>query len=389
MTTSIGVFKTSLKEDERRVPIYPEHLARIDPEIQKRLFFEDSYGADYGFSDEYFSSRSQGVLSREELFRRCDVLLLPKPLPTDIRQMHEGQTLCGWCHCVQQREITQAAIDRKITVIAWESMNHWDEAGRKLLHIFYKNNEVAGYAAILHVLELLGMDGHYGPRRKVIVMGYGSVSRGAIYALQGRGFNNIHVYTRRPTHLVADQNPDVYYYQYKVEPDGAVFAKDADGRWRPFIDELASADVICNGVLQDTDDPTMFVRDNDLPRLKPRCVIVDISCDERMGFFFARPTSFESPTFLVGEQITYYSVDHTPTYLWNAASREISRALIPYLPELVKGPAAWQRNETLRRAIEIENGVVLNKKILAFQKREESYPHLALVAGRCAIGRIG
>lgn len=374
----MGAFKTSLKENERRVPIYPEHLPRIAPSIRKRLIFEAGYGLDYGYSDDYFAGQCGGVLPRKELFGRCHILVIPKPLPADINRMNEGQTLCGWCHCVQQREIAQAAIDRKITVIAWENMNHWDETGRKLLHIFYKNNELAGYAAIIHLLELLGMDGHYGPRKKVLVMGYGAVSRGAIYALQGRGFNNIHVYTQRPTHLVADQNPDVYFYHYEVTAEGAVFATEPDGERRPFIDVLANADIICNGMLQDTDNPTLFVREGELERLKPRSAIADISCDLGMGFFFARPTTFHDPIFSVGDHITYYSVDHTPTYLWNAASREISRALLPYLPDLAAGPDAWRRNDTLHKAIEIEHGVVLNKKILSFQKREPQYPHRAL-----------
>ena len=173
-------------------------------------------------------------------------------------------------------------------------MNHWSASGDKLLHVFYKNNEIAGYAAVLHSLQLLGRDGHYGPRRRVTVFGYGSVSRGAIYALQGRGFNNIHVFTRRSPHLVADQNPDVYYGQYMVAPDGGVSVRTSEGRIRSVLDELSESDIVCNGVLQDPTDPVIFVRDGDVAGLKPRSLIIDISCDPGMGFSFARPTSFSA-----------------------------------------------------------------------------------------------
>jgi len=94
-----------------------------------------------------------------------------------------------------------------------------------------------------------------------------------------------------------------------------------------------------------------------------------------MGFSFSNPITFDSPTLTVGDNITYYSVDHTPTYLWNAASREISRALLPFLPEIAAGPLAWDRNETIRRAIEIKDGIVNNQKILSFQKRDSQYPY--------------
>ena len=64
---------------------------------------------------------------------------------------------------------------------------------------------------------------------------------------------------------------------------------------------------------------------------------------------FARPTSFADPVFQIGERITYYSVDHTPTYLWNAASREISKALLPYLGIVAAGKSAWESNMTIQK----------------------------------------
>ena len=349
----IGLIRTSLKENEKRLPIYPEHLPWIDNALRKDLFFETNYGEDYGFGDDYFLEHSAGVISRQELFNQCDILILPKPVAEDLTMMKEHQVLWGWPHCVQQREITQIAIDRKLTLIAWEAMHLWSQSNEKIMHVFYKNNEIAGYSSVLHMLELLGMDGHYGPRKKVIVLGYGSVSRGAIYALQGRGFNNIHVYTKRPTHLVTDQNPDVYYHHIIMDENGSIWVDDMGDSVHPFIDDLSEADIICNGVLQDTDNPLMFVNNDQVHQMKPRSVVIDISCDEGMGFSFARPTTFESPVFSVGDHITYYSVDHTPTYLWNAASREISKTVIQYLPIIIGGEEAWEKDTTVSKAIEL------------------------------------
>lgn len=372
----IGVFRTSLKENERRVPIYPEHLPRFPEVLRKQMVFETGYGDAYGIADDYFVRLGATLADRDQLLSGSDLVLLPKPVPQDLARMRRGQTLFGWAHVVQQKAMTQMAIDHQLTVIAWEAMHHWNEKGERVLHIFYKNNEIAGYAAVLHCLQLLGIDGHYGPRRRVVVMGYGSVSRGAIYALQGRGFNNIHVFTRRPPHLVADQNPDVYHGQYYPVAEGRLMARTSDDAEHPLIDELSDADIICNGVLQDTDHPMMFVASDEVCRLKPRSLIVDISCDEGMGFAFARPTTFGDPVFTVGDGITYYSVDHTPSYLWNAASREISKAILPYLGAVAGGERAWRANMTVRKAIEIQEGVIRNPSILSFQRRVAEYPHV-------------
>ncbi len=371
----IGIFKTSLKENEYRVPIYPEHLGRINESLRSRMVFERDYGTDYGFPDGYLMGYGAAIAERCDLFSECDLLVLPKPMPGDLSQMKPGQVLFGWVHCVQQKVLTQLAIDHRLTIIAWEAMHHWTEAGEKLLHVFYKNNEIAGYAAVLHCLQLLGLDGHYGQRRRVVVLSYGSVSRGAIYALQGRGFNNIHVFTQRPPHLVFDQNPDVYYGQHYLGSNGTLMVRDPEGNERPMIEELCDADIIVNGILQNPNRPIMYVCKEEISKLKPRSLIIDISCDEGMGFPFARPTSFADAVFRVGDNITYYSVDHVPSYLWNAASREISKALLPYLEIVAEGEKAWGENVTINRAIEIRNGVIKNPNILSFQRRHSEYPH--------------
>ncbi len=369
----IAIFKTSLKENEKRIPLYPEHFPFISDKIKSALYLEKGYGEDFGYSDKQLESYCCSFLSRDELFSECDILILPKPTTSDLLKMHEKQILWGWVHCVQQHEITQIAIDKKITVIAWEAMHNWYK-NEKTLHIFYKNNEIAGYASVIHVLELLGMDGHYGPRRKVSIISYGSVSRGAIYALQGRGFNNLHVYTRRPTHLVADQNPDVYYYQLFMEHD-KYYCAPPIGNSKLFIDELSDSDIIINGILQDPVNPAIFVKNEQLLSLKHHAIIIDISCDEGMAFDFATPTTFERPLINLPNNISYYSVDHTPTYLWNAASREISKALIPFLTKLVDDEFDFHKECTLLNAIEIEEGNILNKNIISFQKRRDNFPY--------------
>ena len=147
-----------------------------------------------------------------------------------------------------------------------------------------------------------------------------------------------------------------------------------DGTRRQLVDVLADAGVIVNGILQDTDRPLMFLEDGDVERFVSGALIVDVSCDLGMGFPFARPTSFEEPTFAVGG-VTYYAVDHTPTYLWRSASWELSRVVVPFIETVIDGPEAWEGNATIRRAIEIREGVIRNPKVLSFQSRAAEYPH--------------
>lgn len=365
-----GMLGTSKKENEHRLPIHPEHLDRIPESLYPDLRFEQEYGSRFGLEEIDLGRYCGGLMTRPDLLASCDVVVAPKPLPEDLAAMRDGATLWGWPHCVQQEELTQIAIDKKLTLIAFEAMFY----GSGGVHIFYKNNELAGYCSVLHALELLGIDGHYGRRRSAAVLGFGSVGRGAVFALQGRGFHDITVFTQRPSFLVRDQVLGCRYQRMRRSSRGGVKTRRDDGKRVPLADELAHADVVVNATLQDTDRPLQFVSDKDVAKLRPGCLVVDVSADLGMGFPFARPTSFAEPTFEVGE-ITYYGVDHSPSYLWDAATWAISEGVLPYLSAVMKGPEGWEEETVVADAIEIRDGVVRNPKILSFQNRDEAYPH--------------
>ena len=372
----LGVIARSGKENERRLPLHPDHFHQIPPQLRRAMLFERGYGEPFGVSDEALSELFGGLADRDELLRDCDIVLLPKPLPGDLRAMRKGGILWGWPHCVQQPEITQIAINRKQTLLAWEAMFTWKRGGTPELHLFHRNNEMAGYCGVFHALEIAGLDGYYGPDLHAVVLSMGSVSRGAIYALRSRGIARIRVYTQRAPRAVHDQVIGCGYGQMLAGTgDSGMVVIEEDGDRRPLVEVLAESDLIVNGILQNTDHPLMFLRESEEIKLKRGSLIIDISSDLKMGFPFARPTSFEKPTIDLNG-VLYYGVDHTPSYLWRSATWEISRVVVAYLEAVAGGPSQWEKDETLQRAVEIRDGIVQNPKILRFQKRSEQYPHL-------------
>ena len=375
-TLKVGVIGTSKKEDERRFPIHPGHLLRIPEALRRQLIFEEGYGAPFGIADSEIAALTGGIATRHELLADIGTVIINKPVLADLQELREGGTLWGYVHCVQQREITQAALDRKQTLIAFEDMFVWSPDGHIGRHTFYKNNEMAGYCAVIHALQLKGIDGHYGNQRKVVIFGFGAVSRGAIYALKAHGFRDITICIQRPDHEVREEVLDCNYLtiQEGGEGEARMVVVEHDGTTRPLTDLISETDIIVNGTFQDTEYPTDFVIEAESACLKPNSLIVDVSCDEGMGFFFARPTTFKNPMFKY-ETVDYYAVDHTPSYLWESATRSISAALIVYLPTVLAGRDSWQKNETIRQAINIDGGVIQNASILTFQKREPDYPH--------------
>ncbi len=373
---SLGLVGTSRKPDEHRLPIHPAHVERIDPGLRRRIFLECGYGRRFGVSDDRLAALVGGLRAREQLLQECDVVLIPKPEIEDLTGLRPGAVLWGWPHCVQNEDITQAAIDRRLTLIAWEAMHHWTHEGNFSLHVFHKNNEIAGYSSVLHALGLRGTTGAYGRRLRAAVISFGATARGAVTALFALGVHDVTVLTHRSVSAVAAPIAPARLVHYDRDParPGQTLALNRPES-ESVAEFLAEHDIVVNCILQDTDEPLMFVMDDELGLFTPGSLIIDVSCDEGMAFEWARPTSFADPTFTVGAGVTYYAVDHSPSFLWNSATWEISEALIPFLGTVMSGEAAWDEDHTIHRAIEIRGGVVENPRILSFQSRSASFPH--------------
>ena len=375
---SLGVMARSLKENERRLPLHPDHFGRIPDDLRGSVYLERGYGDGFGVSDDQLKSRVAGLRTREQLVAECDVILQPKPLLRDIAEMRVGQALWGWPHCVQDKELTQLAIEQELTLIAFEAMNHWNSDGSFNLHVFHKNNELAGYCSVLHAMKIAGSTGAYGRRLRAVVIGFGATARGAVTALNALGVYDVDVLTHRGVAAVAAPIHSARIVHFDEDTTGRVSHAVTENGRVPLAGFLAEHDIIVNCVLQDTDAPLMFMTDDDLADMTPGTLVVDVSCDEAMGFSWARPTTFADPTFVVGENVLYYSVDHSPSYLWNSATWEISEALLPFLPAVLGGSGAWDADPTVRRAIEIRDGVIQNPAILSFQGRALKHPHWPL-----------
>ncbi|WP_405909468.1 MULTISPECIES: N(5)-(carboxyethyl)ornithine synthase [unclassified Streptomyces] len=373
---SLGVISSSNKENEFRLPLHPAHLGRIGPDVREKIFLEQGYGERFGVGDDALRPLVAGLRSREQLIAECDVLMLPKPMHEDVAELRRGQVLWGWPHCVQDDTMTQLAIDRQLTLIAWEAMNHWTSTGAFSVHVFHKNNELAGYCSVLHALQLGGLTGSYGRRLRAVVISFGATARGAVTGLGAMGVSDVTVLTQRAAAAVASPMPSVVmgHFEEQADDPSKLRAITAAGS-APLAEYLAGFDIIVNCVLQDTDSPLMFVTDEELAQFKPGTFFVDVACDEGMGFEWARPTTFGDPMPMVGPGCHYYGVDHSPSHMWNSATWEISEALLPYLRKVMSGPTAWEADATVSKAIEIRDGIVRNPKILSFQHRSAAYPH--------------
>ena len=212
----------SHKENEKRRALIPGHAKCLKhPEC---IFIEKGYGNVLGYTDEDYINQGINVASREDILKK-DIVCDPKIGDGDyLEELHE-QIIFGWIHAVQNRDITDRIIANKLTAYAWEDMF---EEGR---HSFWRNNEIAGEAAVIHAYMCYGV---FPYNTKAAVLGRGNIARGAIKTLNFLG-------------------ADVMQYDRRTE---GLFRK-----------ELHKFDVVVNAILWDTNRKDHIIYREDLTQV--------------------------------------------------------------------------------------------------------------------------
>jgi N5-(carboxyethyl)ornithine synthase len=312
-------FLISNKENENRRALLPHDIKGI--KHKNSIYVEKNYGKVLGFSDIDYLNEGVHICSRDEIFD-LEIICDPKIGDSDYLNGLSQQVIFGWVHAVQNEDITNILIKNKLTVFAWEDMFYENR------HVFWRNNEIAGEAAIMHAFLCYGK---FPYNTKVALLGRGNIARGALKILTFMG-------------------ADVVVYNRKTE--------------NLFIKELSQFDVIVNAILWDTSRKDHIIYRHDLKRIKKGSLIIDISCDRNGAVESSIPTSIDNPTYVV-DGIIHYVVDHTPALFYKTTSESLSKIVSTYIDKLIDG----NYDETLLNSMIIEDGNLLDEKIKHLQKR--------------------
>lgn len=312
-------FPISDKENENRRALVLDDIKKI--RNKDFLYFESGYGLNLGYNDEDIKLLGCHVESHEDVLKK-DVIVDPKIGDADFLKTLKNQTIFGWIHAVQNKNITDVILDNNLNVFAWEDMY---ENGR---HVFWRNNEIAGEAAIMHAYQCFGVMPY---NTKVALLGRGNTARGAQKILTLLG-------------------ADVTVYTKKME--------------KLLHEELPQYDVIVNAILWDTNRTDHIIFRNDLKRMKKNSMIIDISCDRHGGIETSIPTTIDDPVYVV-DGVKHYAVDHTPSLFYKTTSQSISEQVCKYIDLLCEE----KYNQVLNKANCISNGKILDKRIIEFQNR--------------------
>lgn len=321
-------FIISHKNGEKRRAILPNDIKK-NVQNPQQLFFEKGYGESVGVSDEEYIEAGCSIVSREEALA-CDVIADVKLGDADyLDEIAPNKILFGWAHAVQNIPFTSNILKNNHTVIAWEDIF---ENGR---YIFYRNREVAGEAAIMHAYRYCGKMPY---DTKVAILGNGQTAKGALRILHGLGAD-VDVYNRRLEKLFREK-----MYEY---------------------------DVLVNCILWDTNRTDRIIYAEDLKKMKPGTLIIDVSCDPYLEIETSHPMPIDDPVYVV-DGVIHYTVDNTPGMFPITITKVLSEGVSRYVDYIIKNEIEnYPKN--LNTAVVIENGHIRDERITTFRMARNEF----------------
>ena len=311
----------SHKNGEKRRALLPEQVKLLSHPEQ--LYFEQGYGESVGHVDEEYISAGAHVVPREEALK-CDIITDVKLGDADyFETLDDNKILFGWAHAVQGIDFTSAVLNHNHTVVAWEEIY---EDGR---YIFYRNREVAGEAAIMHAFRYSGKMPY---DCRVAILGNGQTAKGALRILHGLG-------------------AEVDIYPRKFE--------------KLFVKKMYDYDVLVNCVMWDTSRTDRIIYKEDLKKMKPGTLIIDVSCDPHLEIETSHPTTIDDPVYIV-DGVIHYAVDNTPAMYPITVTKVLSEGIARYVDILVADELD-QYPENLKKATQIIDGHIVDSRISDFR----------------------
>jgi alanine dehydrogenase len=347
-----------IKLDEYRVAMLPvgvEELVRRGHTV----IVEAGAGLGSGIADhDYLKQGCDMVSGPQEIFERADLIVKVKePMPEEWPLIRKGQALFTYFHFAADRKLTEAMLASGATSIAYETLA--DDRGR--LPLLTPMSEVAGRMSIQEGAKYLERPQQ---GRGILLGGVPGVAPACITILGGGvvGANAAKIAAGFNADItILDVNMDRLRYLDDIMPPNVncLFSDRHTIR-----EQIRKADLVVGAVLIPGAKAPMLVEKDDLQRMQPGSVIIDVAIDQGGCIATSRPTSHSNPTYMVND-VLHYCVTNMPGAVGRTSTFALCNVTLPWVIEIAeRGIEAAARDlKPVARAINTFAGEVTNKAV--------------------------
>ncbi|MGL5828526.1 MAG: alanine dehydrogenase, partial [Angustibacter sp.] len=297
-------------------------------ELGHEVFVEAGAGLGSSITDEDFHGAGAVIVpTADDAWLQGDLVLKVKePIAAEYHRMRPGQTLFTYLHLAADPTLTQELVQRKVTAIAYETV----ELDDRSLPLLAPMSEVAGRLAPqvgAHSLMraqggrgvlMGGVSGVYAAKVVVIGAGVSGMNAAAIalgmqaeVLLLDRNVSRL----RQADAIYQGHCQTVTSNRYEIE--------------RAILD----ADLVIGAVLVPGAKAPTLITNEQVSRMKPGSVLVDISIDQGGCFEDSRPTTHADPIYPVHNSV-FYCVANMPGAVPHTSTYALTNVTLPYAVEL-------------------------------------------------------
>jgi alanine dehydrogenase len=316
-----------IKTLEFRVGITPEGVAELTHHGHE-VFVESGAGLGIGLGDDAYRSAGATVLpDARSVFDKSEMIVKVKePQATEIAMLRPDHTLFTYLHLAADRDQTLGLMKSGATAIAYETIT--DNYGR--LPLLAPMSQVAGRMATMVASQYMMKAFALGMRADVTIFDISAERLAAVDAQFGGAVKGVH------------------------------------SSKKVLQDYLPVADAIIGCVLVTGAAAPKLIRREDLKKMKPGAVLVDVAIDQGGCFETSKPTTHEHPTFVV-DGIIHYCVANMPGAAPLTSTYALTAVTLPFVLRMAeKGvAAALAADPHLKNGLNVQAGKITHPAVQA------------------------
>lgn len=347
-----------VKNNEFRVAITPAGVHDLAAHGHEVLV-QASAGLGSSISDDEYRAAGASICpDAASTWAAADLLLKVKePVASEYGYFREGMLLFTYLHLAAEPELTGELVAKKVTSIAYETV----QLPSRALPLLAPMSEVAGrLAPIVGANAMLkpnggpgllvpGVPGTYPA--SIVVLGGGVAGTSAVAIAVGLGAD----VTVLDTNIQRLRELDEIYA-------GRVRTIASNGFE---IDRACvAADMVIGSVLVPGAKAPKLVSNELVSRMKPGSVLVDIAVDQGGCFADSHPTTHADPTFTVHGSL-FYCVANMPGAVPNTSTYALTNATMPYVRAIANTgwKAALRVDASLALGLNTHDGGVVSAPV--------------------------
>lgn len=342
-----------IKIHEYRVGLTPMGAAEL-VQAGHEVFVETRAGDGVGFADSAYEAAGAKILpDADAVFKSAELIVKVKePQPIEYARLTPEHTLFTYLHLAPDPEQTKGLMASGCIAIAYETVT--DNEGR--LPLLKPMSEVAGRMSIQ--VGATALEKSHGGRG-MLLGGVPGVAPAKVVILGG-GVSGTHA-----AEMAIGMRADVTIFDRSIKRLAELDAqfqgkvKTAFSTSAAVEEAVIGADLVIGAVLIPGAAAPKLVTREMLKKMKDGAVLVDIAIDQGGCFETSKPTTHQSPTFIV-DGVVHYCVANMPGAVARTSTLALTNATLPFTLAIANKGAKKAMNDDphLARGLNVAEGHV-------------------------------